>query len=564
MESFATGSIDPIIPFKGTAVAPETLTFPGQIDLWGDWKRQWQPKNLTPDRQEILLKIGVVRQVLSEQLSQEFFSWLALQSLGAQRQHLAQIMRHLRDRQRGPLKWRSHFPNLPCLPVRGKDDYFELACFSRVTSPRSHYFLPDFPELQDELLKRDPLRKLVITDVEGIQGSLFTPLRKAGVKSLRETAGRPVRLLASGEAEPLRADLREILRKLQTERLMTELPKRLELHGVPSDYLRPNWRSFVKQLKGIRVAPDLHATYLIGGRHYDLSLASGVDQSSGLVWLVPCQNIIIALYEALAGHIFREESGPLAAYGLMRAVERPFSSVKDPGGERDVGNAVNQEQSLGEQAKAELRTSHGITEEELKQSAPDPTQFDLTPIKPGSPEERAHVKKRPRPASATSPLRGSVQEQEQIRQLKEDHYSWHCQACLGSYEVTVAAPPYTYLALDRYRRSNVEANHVDHLGSAGLQGAWNLLILCKYHHDFLGDRLTRHLVLSGLNSAKAALRKFPLDHECSTFKSIDGSIAEVRIDVPPFKVLLFFTNEHAKAWKHFPVEFDDVDEEGAE
>ena len=508
-------SSDPIILLDGTAVEPESLTLPGQIDLWGDWKCQWKPKYLTPERQDLLLKIGVVRQVLSEQLSQDFFIWISSQSLDVQRQHLPQVMRHLRDRQRGPLKWWSHFPQLPCLPVRGKDDYFALACFSRVTSQKGYYFLPDFPELQDELLKRDSSRKLVITDLEGIQGSLFAPLRQAGIKSLRVNVGRPTRLYTSGEAQPILPELQQILIKLQSEQIITELPKRLELHGVPSDHLRPNWRLSVKKLKGIRVAPDLRGVFSIGGRNYDIPLPSGVDDS-GLVWLVPSRNIVMGLFEALAAHVLREEAGPLSPYGLLKAIELPFSSIRYSRAKQQTEAEVP-DGSQGEHLDSELHKSHGINETDLQPSAPEPSPFDLTPIRPSPPVERKYVKKRPRPTSSTALLRGAVQEQEQIRQLKEDHYSWHCQACLGKYDVSVAIPPYTYLVLDRYRRANVQAAHIDQLRSKGIQGAWNLLVLCNYHHYLLGDRLTRQLVLTGLNFAKAAQRKFPLDHECSTF-----------------------------------------------
>jgi len=185
-----------IIPVADAVYRPRELALLSQPDLWGRWKRSWSPTDLTPDRAELLAKAGVAR-VLTESLSAEFFQWLGAQSTSVQRAHLPQIHRHLRDR-RGPLKWWSAEPTLRCLPTLGSGDMFELVSYNWATHGRS-VFLPDFQEVRDVLLQRDRSIRLVITDVEGLSGTLFSQLRKVGVKSLRASFGRPVELTAGGD-----------------------------------------------------------------------------------------------------------------------------------------------------------------------------------------------------------------------------------------------------------------------------------------------------------------------------------------------------------------------------
>jgi hypothetical protein len=89
----------------------------------------------------------------------------------------------------------------------------------------------------------------------------------------------------------------------------------------------------------------------------------------------------------------------------------------------------------------------------------------------------------------------------------------------------------------------LEAHHVEHLQNSGALGAGNLIILCEYHHDFLGDRLDRQQIVQKLKTAKKATRVFGEKR-----KRIAGKMIEVELDVPPFKLTLFFTDTHALAW----------------
>jgi hypothetical protein len=272
-----------------------------------------------------------------------------------------------------------------------------------------------------------------------------------------------------------------------------------------------------------------------------------VDAATGLVWVSDGRDHFMLLYEALASFLFAEGMDPLTPYGLMRAVEMPFASAgraSDPLGIAEEGSeaapANQPTHSPGERG-------HGLTKADLRPAVPNPTAFSKEPIPRPSSGAQHRGQKRPRPAASTAGLRGTVQELEQTRQLKEDHYGFHCQACLGLQDVQVLTPPQTYLVLPKYRRGIVEAHHVDHLQNEGGLGASNLILLCKYHHDLLGDRLTREMITTGLAAATPLVRRFPAAPE-GTFKDIVGLGVCIPLDVSPFEAKLFFTVEHADVW----------------
>lgn len=151
--------------------------------------------------------------------------------------------------------------------------------------------------------------------------------------------------------------------------------------------------------------------------------------------------------------------------------------------------------------------------------------------------------------SATDERRNSLEEQEHIRALKEEHYAWHCQACLGSHDVLKVAPPGTYIYSPGYRKRLIEAHHVQHLQNTGDLGARNLLILCNFHHDLLGDDLSRDSVSAALLVAESISRAFPKDRSGKDVERRKGLLASVTLTTEPFVAKLFFTPEHAAAWK---------------
>ena len=91
----------------------------------------------------------------------------------------------------------------------------------------------------------------------------------------------------------------------------------------------------------------------------------------------------------------------------------------------------------------------------------------------------------------------------------------------------------------------IEAHHVDLKSAGGGRHAGNLILLCKFHHDNYGRRLTRDGVLTALQGriARRAVR-FGVDRE------VMGEVVEVRITGKDGdKMELFFTDEHAAYWR---------------
>jgi hypothetical protein len=550
------------LPMGRRLYRPKDLAVRGH-EFWGDWKQMWPVANVTPERVSLLTRAGVACDLTAE-LSRGFFEWLQDQREAVWRKHLPQVFRHLLDPKHGPLQWWSAWPTIGCLPVERSGDAIELVSYAAATGRHSAVYLPDFHDLRRQVLERDPGLCLVITYWPGIDGTLFDPLATRAVKSLRKAVGSSITIEPSGEEERGDATFDALLQSLRSQRMAGELPNRLGLHQV-RERLRSEWRDLLGRLIAVRIAAGLIARYEFRNVQYAVPVNAAVEPDTGIVWLRANSDRMMAFYEALTSYLFDDNYGPPPAYGFRLAVERPF----DPGPAR--GNPVSAPRAMAKASQAggnrdgsieTPKPSHGIRGEDTVRSVPDPRSFELSPItlqldsgektgRSGRGAEKSNGSSRSRRSNrpaATDLLRNTREEQEQIRQLKEKHYAWHCQACLGAYNVTVAVPPNSYLTLDRDRREFVEAHHVDHLHNQGVLGARNLLLLCRFHHHALGDRLTRRLVVEALQNGSAAQRRFPIDPDCITFKDLPGTIATVRLDTAPFEIRLFFTGEHARAW----------------
>jgi len=189
---------------------------------------------------------------------------------------------------------------------------------------------------------------------------------------------------------------------------------------------------------------------------------------------------------------------------------------------------------------------HGLPHD-VNPFAPKPTQLEkLTELT--WPKAQKVSKKKPAP-STTDAQRHSLEEDAQINALKNDHYAVHCQACIGDRDILEVTPPESYVYSPHYRRGLIQAHHVSHLqNDPGGQGARNLLILCRYHHQLLGDALTRAIVLESLSKATGITRNFPTG-AAGALEPRDGLCAVIELPMAPFKITLFFTHWHAKAWR---------------
>ena len=140
-------------------------------------------------------------------------------------------------------------------------------------------------------------------------------------------------------------------------------------------------------------------------------------------------------------------------------------------------------------------------------------------------------------------------EGEEIRTLKETHYIWHCQACLGAAEPRYLAPRSSYAGRAEHRRFFIDAHHVLPLYYSGPREAGNLLILCRHHHSQLGDVLDPESITQALESScSEQVRTFSSESRRAS-QRLAGVLATVSVDSQECNVPLFFTKKHAAAWR---------------
>lgn len=542
---------EPIITVGGNILAPNTLTLPGPVNWWGKWKTPMEAFPDEPARVALLEQAGVVRSFLREDLSREFFEWLSMQSKGLQKEHLPQVVRHWAERRYGPSKWAQKYPTIPCIPAHGQNGAFDLISCGKAIASHSRLFLPDFPEIQEKILADHASLRLAVISVKGVADSTIDSIRSIGIQSLRGRVGAPVRVSISADIHQ-DPELENALKIAQSRTVVQQLPKMLPQFDVPTAALRRGWQGRMAAIKGVRVVEELETEYTFWRRSYPVPAHSAVDQSTGLLCIVRQSDRKLAFYAALAQHLFEENSSRLFAYGLLQAVE-----IRDQHIQFEFGGVAGEEGEHGSHASASEagnlaadppRKGHGLNEDALTPAVPSPNHLgdisDETRLS-GRKQARAHSK---RGQSATSDRRNSIEEAEQIDALKDRHYAWHCQACLGEYNVIDVAPPRSYVYLRSERRKLIEAHHVRHLQNQGAIGAKNLVVLCSFHHHYLGDRLSVSAVLEALTIAKTVQRAFPNNVEGTNFETHDGLLAVVRVDVPAGSTPLFFTKEHAAAW----------------
>ncbi len=81
-------------------------------------------------------------------------------------------------------------------------------------------------------------------------------------------------------------------------------------------------------------------------------------------------------------------------------------------------------------------------------------------------------------------------------------------------------------------------------------GAGNLLVLCEWHHQLLGDRMSQSAIRAKLRDEAATVnRDFPRHTVEEGQKRISGKVITLDLDVAPYTVKLFFTKSHAEIWQ---------------
>ena len=94
---------------------------------------------------------------------------------------------------------------------------------------------------------------------------------------------------------------------------------------------------------------------------------------------------------------------------------------------------------------------------------------------------------------------------------------------------------------------NMEAHHVDLVSAGGARHAGNLVLLCKFHHNNYGPRLTRSMVTSALqDNSKKKVISYGNSHDDKT--KVRGRSIKITISDMSEEVELFFTDQHTKWW----------------
>lgn len=535
---------EPIIPMSDGVRSPGQLKLRSarilERDFWGQWREGFSPPDPSGSRSAVLIKIGVAPIDLNAKLSKAFFLWLSNQTSDIVRDHLRHVVRHWLDRRRGPSAWWNQEGSLRCLPARSAGDRFRLLSLSDLARLKSKVLLPDMPSLASQIAEHDQETWLIAVTVDGQQGSILPMLRHSpAIRSLREVAGAPIRIETSeGAADDA---LLARVSGLHSGKLSEELPKRLVVVDDDLDDLHKNWRSHLARVQQVKVVDRLSLVYKVRGRSYSVPAAGCFDESTNTIYVGESADVLRGLYEAVAQLIVKRPS-TLSWAAILQAVEMEFKdlSLRGPRGERRFG--TDDDADIRDDG-GDFKDGHRLRKS--KDRLPDPNDLSSGPVDPEGPKV-PRGKAKPNRSTQGPSVRDTIAEAKIKTDLRERHYSHHCQACLGLYEPTRAAPPGSYVAQAAYRSSLLTSHHVQHIQSEVFLGAANILLLCNFHHAELGDALTRARVLDALGAARPVSRRFSADGKSA---SLIGLLANVKADIPAGEVPIFFTRQHAAAWR---------------
>ena len=530
-----------IIPVDGKFRKPSELTFKGNRgDYWGDWKERIIATGLSQDEQFRYLKIGVTSSVPNPNTSREFFKWAANLDEADLERHIPCILRHILH-ENGPTSWAQSFTDTPFLPVKTKSAV-KLASLQDVI--KRPVFLSDVEEIGNNIILRDEYVMLVIERVKEIKKPITELCRNLGVHSLRQALKEPECVYSANENLFSPEEFLVGLKKLHVPKFRNTLQKRLVALGVPSDLIHKDWNHRLEQIEDIGVSTELKARYRFRGRVYDLNVDAGFDVQSKVFWIkigsTPSSN---ELYMAIAKHrIFKPSALPMHHFMLEHAVnlelsEPSFQQFRKEDSNDDPQNETELEDENEDTTEAVI--GHAPFALDLKRNLPDPSPISTISTR-NIQENRGS---RQKTESSGSINQAPEIEKEHIEILKTEQYASHCQICLSNLAPKELAPEGSYVYGEEVRRSVIHAHHVDPKSGGGARHAGNLILLCKYHHENYGRRLTRRKVTKALreNSNPQTIR-------FGENLRVEGKLIKYTIPDDVETIEIFFTNHHAEFW----------------
>ena len=543
-----------ILPVNGHPRVPNDLAFKStKGDYWGNWKTQISAKGLSQDDQRRYRESGVTSASPTSETSRAFFKWLSRQEAAVLKSHVSCVLRHIVYQDRTE-SWAEVFTDIPFIAAENSKG---LQLVSLHTARRRPVYLPDAEkEIADAVIANDPGVLLVIDRVKEVSEPISEPLRRLGVKSLREKIGEPEQVVGNGNIQQASDKVLRGVATLHSPEFRRTFRKRLVELGVESDLLRNDWHDRLSRIKEIRSADSVEARYRFRRKPYPIAVDAGFDPDSCTFWIKQGHGLR-SLYEAIAEQlVFKPTAQPLHFMALERVLEL---ESHDP--------------SFGSLASTILGDEESISDEEVRdtdgESSDNDTGEAVFGHSPFKPDPQGNVPS-PGPISSTSSIaspRGEHGEsngnrpsqdssnnkpapkldKKHIGELKQDHYASHCQMCLCKRPPHELAPVGSYIEWEEVRRHIVEAHHVDLKSAGGARHAGNLILLCKLHHDNYGRRLTRIAVTNALRGEKKD-KVIRFGTSSDALSEVKGQSIEIEIPDTGEIVEVFFTNDHAAYW----------------
>lgn len=565
----------PCIRVDGEFKAPSELAFRStRGEYWGEWRKSISPSGLSAEVQQLYLLAGVLSGEPTPDTSRAFFQWLKGQSSQVKARHTSCVLRHWLHDKAGPSQWVKDWPSMHAVPVEDSEG-MNLVNIAAVQKDRN-IFVPDHDAAAEAIRKsgHSARARLAIHQQPDLRHPITEQLRAVGVLSLRETIVNLVQVLCAS-SRPAGDEVYQALETLQTRQMKRELRKRLDKLGVPSSQLRKTWSDRVGRICEVKVARELKATFCICTQQYEFKVDATVEESIGeeggsVIWIEEGsdspQN---KFFEAVTELLF-DRPNPSLPILLQAAVQREFTEHGPSWGTFVKEDAASPESAeidgFGATEEAEVqdplgetRRTHGKGQRESSAGVPNPgpiptesggTSKSRTRDSRQAPRTNNESRRRALKPQGLEAGRSIVEEETiQIEDLKQNQYAWHCQACLGMSQPDQLAPAQSYAARRLNRQMMVEAHHVDQVHAGGARHAGNLLLLCHYHHDNLGDAMSRQEVARALRVATQGIkRRFLAADGRHGSRIVDGCVASVPLLSRDDSIAIFFTVSHADYW----------------
>ena len=545
-----------IIPVDGGLLAPAELAF--HSHYWGGWKTQIPVKDLSQEDRSRYLHAGVTPSMPDQETSRAFFEWLSAQDEGVLRGHVSFVLRHFAHKA-GPAQWAKNFTEVLCIPVRNRDG-IRLVSLRRALGKL--VYLDDAGRIGEDIIQKDGHVFLTIYQASGVREPITEQLADLGVRSLRASLKEPVHVSGSGNVEDAGDAIVKKIKRFQSLAFQKTFYKRLGELDIEKDFVRNRWFDRVRQINRISIAGRVEARYRFRGKSYPIETEAGFDPEQKTLWVERGNRDAgeRELYRAIAAQLIFKPTAPRIFLRSLEDVleveitDRSFGRSPEWEPESAGDEHESEDQSRDEDDASERHgdgvVGHSPFVPNPEHNMPNPGPIPRSPA--GSSRSGGRGSRASAPADGASGSEPTTNlEEQQIEDLKRNQYASHCQVCLCERPPHELAPVGSYVEAAEVRRQIVHAHHVDVKSAHGARHAGNMILLCKFHHENLGRRLTRRAITDALRGQ--------LDEHGITFKPgsglngrsgkrIDGQQVSLRLSDTDDAVRLFFTKGHANYW----------------